>query len=337
MRKLVLSRELINSIANQENPKFIKNVNKKVNILLSHAIKKLSSQISYITLDNTILQPMNELFNGAFVDNSSFIYFLGVNNAQLELNTARKTPFWKNLRLRLIYAWENRKKYKFKKKRKKKQENEQKEPEFKFDPNNYSIYNLAEDLQSALLEFLSETSLVYLKENVLRIVGKEDFGSNTSIIIYVVSYNDDLYKFYAGKKEGFKEINFKSRYDAINEKLDSVGENFVKILKVFNVTYFNANGYLPNQIFIESILCSCPKDLFFGEDTYKSFLKIINYLNIKNLKQVKSINNPSMTIYEDEICGNSALGFNKMLNSIIDQNENEKLLKINKNKKNKVI
>ncbi len=333
MKKLVLSRELINSIANQENPKFIKSVNKKVNILLSNAIKKLSSQISYITLDNTILQPMNELFNGAFVDNSSFIYFLGINNAQLELNTARKTPFWKNFKQRLIYAWENRKKYKHKKKKKKKQEIEQKETEIKFDPNNYSIYNLAEDLQSALLEFLSETTLVYLKDNLLQIVGKEDFGSNTSIKIYIVNYNDELYKYYAGKKEGFKEINFKSRYDAINEKIKSVGENFVKILKVFNVTYFNANGYLPNQIFIESILCSCPEDLFYGEDIYKIFLKIINYLNIKNLKQIKSINNPLMTIFEDEICGNSALGFNKMLNSIIDQNDNEKLIKIKQKSK----
>ena len=35
-----------------------------------------------------------------------------------------------------------------------------------------------------------------------------------------------------------------------------------------------------------------------------------------------------MTIFEDEICGNSALGFNKMLNSIIDQNDNKKLNKI---------
>lgn len=112
-------------------------------------------------------------------------------------------------------------------------------------------------------------------------------------------------------------IDIDSRLKCLENKIMTVGENFIKILKVFNSLYYNINGIMCNQIFMESILCSCPEDLFFGDDIYKVFVKIVNYLSIKTLKDIKSINNSQLTIFKDEICGNCGLGFNKMLSKIL--------------------
>ncbi|MBP3345156.1 MAG: hypothetical protein J6K97_03015, partial [Clostridia bacterium] len=94
MAKITVSRDLVLSIANKDNRKFVNNVNEKVNDLLASSIEDLSSQVSYISLDNTVLQPANELFNDSMVDNSYFIYLLGVESVQLDLNTAKKSRFW---------------------------------------------------------------------------------------------------------------------------------------------------------------------------------------------------------------------------------------------------
>lgn len=37
--------------------------------------------------------------------------------------------------------------------------------QFKFDPTKYNIYNLTEDMQYAMANFLTETSLIYLYNN----------------------------------------------------------------------------------------------------------------------------------------------------------------------------
>ena len=109
MPNIQITRELINSIANQDNKKFVKNINKKVNETVALAIDNLSSKVSYINLKNVVLQPVNELINNSFVDNSSCVYFLGVDSAQLEINTTRKMNFWRNFKERLKFAWQNRK------------------------------------------------------------------------------------------------------------------------------------------------------------------------------------------------------------------------------------
>lgn len=319
MPKLQITKELINSIVNQKNTKFVKTVNKRVNEVLSLAVDNLSSQISYINLKNVLLQPVNELVTNAFVDNSNFVYFLGINNAQLEMNTAHKMNFWKNFKERFKYAWKNRKdfgKRKRKRRKKKLKYEEEKQKDIKIDPSKYSIYNLAEDMQNSICNYLYETSMISCVDNCLQIVGKDDFGTNTSIIIYLVHMNETGFKYYAGFKKGFIDVNVNKRIENVNQKINLVGENYVKILKVFNTLFYNVNGYMPNQVFMESILNYCPNELYESDDIFKVYLKIVNYLSLKTIRNIKSINNEAETIHEDKICGNCGIGFNKMLEMI---------------------
>ena len=319
MPKIQISKELINSIANQDNKKFVKNINKKVNEKLALAIDNLSGKVSYINLKNVSLQPVNELITNAFVDNSNCVYFLGIESAQLEMNTNQKLNFWRNFKERLKFAWNNRKLFnrkKKKKRRRKKIEIDAKRHEVNFDPSKYSIYDIAEDMQHAISEYLSQTSIISLADNMIQIVGREDFGSNTSITIYFVNLNESNYKYYAGRKKGFIEIDINKRVEMLNNKINEVGENFIKMIKVINSLFYNVNGYMPNQIYVESVLYSCPNDLFEGSDVYKVFIRIINYLCLTTVRNIKSMHDESKTINEDIVCGYTGIAFNKMLNVI---------------------
>ncbi len=326
MAKINVSKEIILSVANQDNSKFVDNIDEKVNELFSAAIEKLSENISYVTIDNVYFQPVNELFNGAMLDNSSFIYLLGVENAQLEINTVNCNQFWRNLKERFKFAWENRKFFnkKRKKKRKKKKNKEVEEqeiPEIKFDATKYNIYSLTNDLQDTLIQYLSTTSICYAKDNIITLVGRDDFGINTQIIVKLVNYTDPVFKEFKSKKKGFIETNIDNRFNAFDEKYQRVGDNYVKLIKIFNLLYFNTNKIFPNQVFVESILNYCPDELYNGKDMYDVFVKIINFLYYKSLKEIKSVNDPTKSILDDEVCGNDVFGYKKMLSAILSKDE----------------
>jgi len=317
MAKIAISKDLILSIANKNSKNFVKNINDKVNELLTSSIESLSMQVSYISLENTILQPVNELFNDSMVDNSEFVYVLGVENAQLDLNTIKKSKIWEIIKTRAKIAWQSRKLFKKRKRKKRKKNQEPAVLEVKFDPSKYTVYSLTEDLQHAICQYLSPTSIVYQGNNKLEIIGKEDFGPNVKIIIYLVSMVNKELKYYAGKrKDPFINLQLDKRIKLLKEKKKLAGKNFLKVMKVFNALYFNANGCMPNQLFLESIMCTIPNDLFDGDDFYNVFLKIVNYINVKSIRKVPSVLDENKTIFQDRRCGDSALGFNKIIASI---------------------
>ena len=324
MAKLSISKDLILSIANKNSKNFVKNINDKVNDLLTSSIDSLAGNVSYISLQNTILQPVNELFNDSMVDNSEFVYVLGVENAQLDLNTAKKSKIWDIIKSRAKIAWQNRKFFKKRKRKRKKKAEESEILHVRFDPSKYTVYTLTEDLQHSMCQFLLPTTIIYQGNNKLEIIGKEDFGPNVKIVIYVVSLVNKEFKFYAGKRKNpFIDLSIAKRYSKLKEKKKTAGKNFVKTLKVFNALYFNANGNMPNQVFLESVLYNCPDDLFEGDDFYKVFLKVVNYISVKTLRKIPSILNENLTVHEDKRCGSCAIGFNKVLMSVTTLEDKE--------------
>ncbi len=319
MAKFKITSDLVNSIVKQDHSKYLKNINKNINQVLALSIDALSKKVSYINVKNVLLQPVNELITNSFVDNSGCVYFLGIDNAQLELNTMKKTNIWRNFKERLKYAWSARKLFKRRRRRSRRKRELQQIEELskvKFDPSKYSIYNLAEDLQTSMCNNLSETTILSLKDSKISIIGKEDFGSNTEITIYLVSHNEQSFKYFSANKRGFIEVNINSRLEQISLKLNDVGDNFNKLLKIFNTLYYNVNGHMPNQVYLESLLCAVPNELFDGMDIYKVFLKVINFLKVKSIRNIQSINDMTKNINEDIVCGNCGIEFNKLFNLI---------------------
>ena len=217
----------------------------------------------------------------------------------------------------------NRKLFKKRKrKRRKKQQQEDVVFDIKFDPSKYTVYKLTEDLQKSICNYLSSTSIVYQGNNKLEIIGKEDFGPNVRVVIYLVSLVEKEFMFYSGKrKQPFIKLSVQNRLKQLKLKRKSVGVNYTKMLKVFNALYFNLNGIMPNQLFMESVLNYVPNDLFEGKDCYNVFMKILNYLSIKSIKHIPSILDENKTVVEDKRCGDSIVGFNKLISAIVSADE----------------
>ncbi|MBQ8908929.1 MAG: hypothetical protein IJY90_01365 [Clostridia bacterium] len=325
MAKISISKDLILSIANKNSKTYVKGINDKVNALLTASVSNLATQVSYISLENTVLQPVNELFSDSMVDNSEFVYVLGVESAQLDLNTIKKSKIWEIIKTRAKIAWQSRKYFRKRKRKRRKKQKEEVEPlNIQFDPSKYTVYSLTEDLQRSIAQYLSPTSIVYQGNNKLEILGKEDFGPNVRIIIYVVSLVNKELKYYAGKRKNpFINLALNQRYLKLKAKKKSAGKNFIKVMKVFNALYFNVNGHMPNQLFLESVMCNCPDDIFVGDDFYKVFIKVVNYLSVRSLRNTPSILNEELTIFEDKRCGDSGFGLHKILSTISTQEEQD--------------
>ena len=242
MGKIQVSKGLILSIASQDNKKFVKNINTNVNELLTLSIDALSKKVSYINIKNVVLQPANEILNNSFLNNSNCIYLLGIDNPQLEINSTKQLNLWRNFKERLKFAWQNRKSTKRKRKRlfqrKKYVEQDSKPRDIKIDSNKYSVFDLAEDLQNSLVNFLSETTLIKKRDSIIEIYGKDDFGSTSVIVLYLMSYSDGIFKYFKPDKRKNIEIDINSRMNAITSKSKLVGVNFTKMLKIYNLKIY---------------------------------------------------------------------------------------------------
>ena len=132
------------------------------------------------------------------------------------------------------------------------------------------------------------------------------------------------YKIFINRKKGFYKLNFAKRAEIVNQKMQDVGENFVSMLKILNTLFRTSSrsGLGPNQIFLESLLCGVPDEFYIGTDIYQVFLKIVNYLNLTDVGNFKSVLNPELTISQDRATKLNQIAFTRFLNSLNDINDN---------------
>ena len=311
-----ISRKLIESIAEEDVSEFADLIGEKVTALCSAAINELSLSVPFVNIDKTILQPANEIFNGGISAESEYIYFLAVESPQIEINCLQYNDFWKRFKERFLYAWSASKKKK-RKKRKREAQQEEANP-YNFQAEKYNLDKLISDLQIAISHNISETSIVYNEGRNLKVIGIDDFGPNTKILIYPVLYEDGDYKFLISRKKGFYKMNFDNRTRLISDKFERVGQNFVKMIKIMNALFRNSSRSFvrPNQIYIESLLYNTPDELFFAKDIYSVFKNIINYLNFSNVLEFKSVLNPDITLEKEKAIRSNMVVFSKLLSSI---------------------
>ncbi len=309
-----ISRKLIESIAKEDISDFASETEQKIISLCSSAVSELSLTVPFVNIDKTILQPVNEMFNGAMSAESEYVYFLGVESPQIEINCLQYNDLWKKIKERFLNAWRDSKR----KKRRKKDTKNSSSNEIKFDSEKYNLDKFVSDLQIALSHHLSETSIVYNEGKCLRIVGIDDFGPKTKIVIYPTIYDDGDFKFLISRKKGFYKINFENRDRLLKDKYERIGQRFIDMIKVLNVLFRNASRsyVMPNQIYIESLLYNTPDELFDGEELYTAFIKIINYLNFSNVSEFKSILNPDLTLAKEKAVRSNIVIFSKLLSGL---------------------
>ena len=316
-----ISKSLIQSIANADYTEFAENTEAKVSTLVSLAVEDMAYSIPFVSTQKCILQPVNETFNGAITAESEFIYFLGFNSPQIEINCLQYNDWWKKFKERLVFAWISSKK---KKRKKKKKQKDAAMPQYEFDTEKYNLDALKDDLQKAFVKNLTTTSIVYNQDRCLRVIGKDEFGPKTQIFIYPCLMDEDgNFKFLISRKKGFYKINFTKRAELINQKIEAVGVNYIYMLKILNTLFRTSSktSFAPNQIFLESLLYGVPDEFYVGDDIYDVFLKIVNYLNLTDVSNFKSILNPDLTISQDKATKSNQIAFTRFLNSLNDINK----------------
>lgn len=318
-----ITKKWIENIAYTENIEFGEKVGNTVLNLISLAIDDMSQKIPYVNIEDTIVQPINETFNASYIPGSDFVYFLGIRSPQIEQNSLSYSNVWHNFKKRFKEAWiqSSRKARKKKEKQQKAGIVEEKEIQTSFEK--YNLNNFMEDFQYSLTKNLSNTSIVYRNNSCIRIIGKDDFGVNTTIIIYPTILEDDSYKMFISRKKGYEIYNFNHRVACLNEKLEKIGENYIFIMKIFNYLFREFTKQPANQILLETIMYNSPESFFKGDDIYACFVKLINYLRFNDISSYKSVLTEGKTIFDDITTKNSSYQYSRFLKAF-DKIELEK-------------
>ena len=290
-----LSKDLIEGLRDSTNLEFVNNLNFTVFSLVDQALKALSNKSSFIQPEKAYFMPVNEIYTGATTSQSAYAYFLGIANTEIELNSTDKKHLFKNFWKRIVRAWKMSKK---KKKKKKKIEERSLTVVTK---EKYTIDDLRNDFVYYLSNLISTSSIIYEYEDHIMVVGKEDFGTNVKINIYITMYDEKngVFKMYNGRKNRYYDVDLNERFKNLANKMESC-ENFVNMIKIYNSIYSRAYSKVPNQILIESLVYNCPAVLF-EHDVYQTFLNVSNYIRMIDVDALRSICDNSKSIFKEKL------------------------------------
>ena len=290
-----LSKDLIEGLRDSTNLEFVNNLNFTVFSLVDQALKALSNKSSFIQPEKAYFMPVNEIYTGATTSQSAYAYFLGIANTEIELNSTDKKHLFKNFWKRIVRAWKMSKK---KKKKKKKIEERSLTVVTK---EKYTIDDLRNDFVYYLSNLISTSSIIYEYEDHIMVVGKEDFGTNVKINIYITMYDEKngVFKMYNGRKNRYYDVDLNERFKNLANKMESC-ENFVNMIKIYNSIYSRAYSKVPNQILIESLVYNCPAVLF-EHDVYQTFLNVSNYIRMIDVDALRSICDNTKSIFKEKL------------------------------------
>lgn len=306
--KVEIDRDLIEGLNESSNRHFVEKVNDRVYELVANAVRDISEISPFVNPEKCVLVPANEAVTGAFSQLSEYDYFFGIENKQIELNSKTRKNFWKFVWREFKASWRiGRKKYK----------KEKKNAQPKLESiDKYRLSDFQYDMTRKLADYLSETTLLF-NGDCISIVGKEDFGTNTKINIYVCCYDSktDTFKMFNQTKNKYFDVCFGTRFELIEEKAKATDGQFVDMLKIFNALFAKNYNKIPNQILLESLLYNVPTKLFCKDDIYRTFVNVSNYLRISNPKNFVSICKGERSVFEEPLVikSNSQVDFGKIV------------------------
>lgn len=290
-----LNKELIESLNESSKEEFASNINEIVYSLVGTAVEEISQKSPFVRVEKCSLIPVNEVYLGAFCQQSEFTYFLGIDNPQIATNSRKMRNWWKYIWTEFKASWRIGRKKKYKKNKKGVEEKE-----ITFDK--YQLKDFKHDLVNKIAKQVTESSIVYEYRNSLSIIGNEDFGTGVKINIYVCAYDEktNTYKILKNSRNKFVPFNFGQRYQNLDKKCEECGNMFVKMAKLLNILYAKKYKKSPNQIIVESLLYNCPNSLF-GDDLFQTFVNVANFIRLMNPKRFVSICDEKTALFNDKI------------------------------------
>lgn len=307
--KAQIDRDLIEGLNESSNRHYAENVNSMVYELVANAVRDIGEISPFVNPEKCFLVPANESATGAFSQLSEYDYFLGIDNKQIEFNSKTRKNYWKFIWREFRASWRiGRKKYK--------KEKKNVQPKLE-SVEKYKLSDFRYDLTRKMANYLSETTLLFNTPNGVSIVGKEDFGTNTRINIYVCCYDSktEVYKMFNEAKNKYFDVCFGTRFELLDRKDKETNGQFVDMLKIFNALFSKNYNKIPNQILLESLLYNVPNKLYYDGDFYRTFVNVSNYLRLSNPKNFVSICSGERNIFEEPLIikANAQVDFGKIV------------------------
>ena len=313
---IVLDKNYIEQLSQPINPVYCQNVYNYVCDKFDLALKNIIAKSPIIS--NYDFKIVNECATQTQTQtqSSSLDIFLSIKSPKLEMSVVKLNKnIFKKFFNRLKNAYlevKTEKKLKKKKKKNKQQNNENtvlsKNTNFSYDK--YNINDLKKDLLQNLVKYFTNETILYITKYGITLESKNELGMTVNI--YIVMENGKKYRIFNSESYKLTTIDFGERFANFEVKNYETNYNYQKAVRLFNSLFVNIMNYSLNQIYIESLLYSCPNELFNGS-TYEMFLKLYNYLKIKLNLNCKSITNENINVLNDNLSKINLYDFNKFL------------------------
>lgn len=291
-----ISKDLINNFSQELNLTAFNNAYSLAVYHIDQAMNNIMGHNAFIQ-DYQILVA-NEVFSGVECTSSSLDLFLCLNAKQLEINFEQDKIYnvkqsFKNFfkRFKENFTILKRKKNSAKKLQKAEKKILQDEK--------YNIKTFYNDFQIQLCKTLYTTTKTSLNKLGLKILQGDEFGIEVNIYP-VFNYEEDLLKMYNTKNKKQIIINFNDRFTNYNNFNILTDDQFKTQIRIFNNVFYNMFNFVPNQIFIESLLYCVPVKLY-TNNCYGTTINIVNYLKNCEIQKINSICNKYINVYDEPL------------------------------------
>ena len=314
--KVIFTKADIEDFAKPISNELVTNAVNNANNLIYTVMNDVKNRVASLTSYDSIM--VNEFVSKAITNNSSFDVILQLKSSEVKLETEKKQKInFKNILLNFFKSF----KISFRKKKKKKIDVEKNLQ--KIDMNNLTYFKLKDMLFLLFIKY--SPSNITLKNNLYCISLEDTKSGNLPINIYVAIKNDAnsciLYKKTKSRSIQKTEIDFKNRFVNLAQLSYDTNSKSMQMIKILNCIYNYLYSFTPNQIYIESLVYNCPVQLFNStNNVYDTFVALINYLDNLNIKEIKSIVNNNILLWDDKLCNINCINhqsFIKKIKSII--------------------
>ncbi|MGN1162840.1 MAG: hypothetical protein ACI4T2_02870 [Christensenellales bacterium] len=250
--------------------------------ILNSSMQNISAtNLSIVPFDSIKIHPINSFANSSNTPVSELDMMISINSPQLELNSNKLIlSKWQKFNKTIKDAWANRNVKKKKKKRKRTVQQAAKHQYFDDLP--YNVMRLKNDLFEEIVRHMSNLSIIYNQPYKIKVVANQELGLTFNV--YTAIKVGESTKIWNPGLNDFDAYNLQILQNRVDEKTKKLGQNFLKIFRIFNNLYFYINKKQPPIALIESVMFSIPDNLFEGNSIEDCFCSIINYLN--NIKAV---------------------------------------------------
>lgn len=293
----ILNSNIIKEFAKSVDNSSFNQAYSKVNQYINDALSIIKNRNPYI--NNYDIFIANEAFSDAEFYASTLDIFIVFNAVQIELNQEKNKEnkfiksikyFWQSFQDNFfIFRSKKRKNNKYLKKVEKKVMLLEK----------YNVSTLYNDILVQLSKQMYNKTELYINSNKITIIGEEEFG--LPINIYPVFYVDEeKFKLYNIKTDKNIIIDFKDRFQNVEIKNLQTNYNYINQIRIFNNIYWNIFKQKPNQIFIESLVFSCPNNLFVN-DVVETTINLVNYIKNNTMQNLKSICDETIDLFNEQL------------------------------------